>query len=64
MCPSGSQKRSLLLAEHIDEQLLFALPHRQFVFTPLKAAMRVLHRYDQRIFLVGPIGRVERWRGS
>ncbi len=33
LCPSCSQKRTLLFAEHLDENLLFALPHRQFVFT-------------------------------
>jgi len=33
LCPSCSQKRSLLFAEYFDEHLLLALPHRQFVFT-------------------------------
>ena len=27
LCPSCSQKRTLLFAEYLDEQLLFALPH-------------------------------------
>jgi hypothetical protein len=49
LCPSCSQKRSLLFAEYLDEQLLLALPHRQFVFT-LPKALRVFLRYDQRLF--------------
>jgi hypothetical protein len=57
LCPSCSQKRTLLFAEYLDEQLLFPLPHRQFVFTPgsghctdLPKALRVFLRYDQRLF--------------
>jgi hypothetical protein len=33
LCPSCSQKRTLLLGEYMNEQLLLRLPHRQFVFT-------------------------------
>ncbi len=36
-CPSCSQKRALLFAEYLDEHLLLALPHRQFVFILPKA---------------------------
>jgi hypothetical protein len=32
-CPSCSQKRTLLFSEYMNERLLLALPHRQFVFT-------------------------------
>jgi hypothetical protein len=49
LCPSCSQKRTLLFAEYLDEQLLLTLPHRQFVFT-LPKALRVFLRYDQRLF--------------
>jgi len=57
LCPSCSQKRALLFAEYLDEQLLLALPHRQavqwpalgFVFT-LPKALRVFLRHDQRLF--------------
>jgi hypothetical protein len=55
LCPSCSQKRSLLFAEYLDEHLLLALPHRQFVFT-LPKALRVFLRYDQRLF--GQISRL------
>ena len=55
LCPSCSQKRSLLFAEYLDEQLLFALPHRQFVFT-LPKALRVFLRCDPRLF--GQISRL------
>jgi hypothetical protein len=34
LCPSCSQKRTLLLGEYMNERLLLRLPHRQFVFTP------------------------------
>ena len=33
LCPSCSQKRTLLLAEHFTEEVLLKLPHSQFVFT-------------------------------
>jgi len=33
LCPSCSQKRSLLFSEYMHEQLLLRLPHRQFVWT-------------------------------
>jgi hypothetical protein len=46
--PAG-QKRTLLFAEYLDEQLLLSLPHRQFVFT-LPKALRVFLRHDQRLF--------------
>jgi hypothetical protein len=49
LCPSCSQKRTLLFAEYLDEQLLLVLPHRQFVFT-LPKALRVFLRHDQRLF--------------
>jgi len=48
LCPSCSRKRALLFAEYLDEHLLFALPHRQFVFT-LPKALRIFLRYDQRL---------------
>jgi len=49
LCPSCSQKRTLLFAEYLDERLLLALPHRQFVFTMPKA-LRGFLRHDQRLF--------------
>jgi hypothetical protein len=33
LCPSCSQKRTLLFGEYVDEHLLLRLPHRQIVFT-------------------------------
>ena len=32
LCPSCSRKRTLLFAEHLTEEVLLNLPHRQFVF--------------------------------
>jgi hypothetical protein len=48
LCPSCSQKRTLLLGEYINEQLLLRLPHRQFVFT-LPKVLRVFFRHDTRL---------------
>lgn len=47
--PSCSQKRTLLFAEHLTEEVLLELPHRQFVFTFPKA-LRVFFRHDRRLF--------------
>jgi hypothetical protein len=47
--PSCSQKRTLLFAEHINEEVLLRLPHRQFVFTFPKA-LRVFFRHDRKLF--------------
>jgi hypothetical protein len=33
LCPSCSQKRTLLFSEHLTNEVLLDLPHRQFVFT-------------------------------
>jgi len=48
LCPSCSQKRTLLLGEYMNEQLLLRLPHRQFVFT-LPKVLRVFFRHDKRL---------------
>ena len=47
--PSCSQKRTLLFAEHLNEEVLLRLPHRQFVFTFPKA-LRVFFRHDRKLF--------------
>ena len=49
LCPSCSQKRTLLFAEQLTEKVLLDLPHRQFVFT-LPKALRVFLRHDRRLF--------------
>ena len=49
LCPSCSQKRTLLFAEHLTEQMLLNLPHRQLVFA-LPKALRVFFRHDRRLF--------------
>jgi len=35
LCPSCNQKRLLLFSEHLSENVLLKLPHREFVFTIL-----------------------------
>jgi len=49
LCPSCSQKRTLLLAEHLADEVLLKLPHRQFVFTFPKA-LRGFFRYGRKLF--------------
>ncbi|RLG30585.1 hypothetical protein DRN97_10355 [Methanosarcinales archaeon] len=44
LCPSCSQKRTLLFAEHLTEEVLLSIPHSQFVFTFPKA-LRVFFRH-------------------
>ena len=46
LCPSCSQKRALLFAEYLDEQLLLTLPHRQFVFS-IPKALRIFFRSEK-----------------
>jgi len=48
LCPSCSQKRTLLFGEYMNEQLLLRLPHRQFVFT-IPKVLRVFFRHDRRL---------------
>ena len=49
LCPSCSQKRTLLFAEHLTDEVLLNLPHRQFVFA-LPKALRIFFRHDRRLF--------------
>jgi hypothetical protein len=55
VCPSCSQKRTLLCGEYMNEQLLLRLPQRQVVFTFPKV-LRVFYRNDHR--LVGDVSRL------
>ncbi len=49
LCPSCSRKRTILFAEHLTNEVLLGLPHRQFVFTMPKA-LRQFFRHDRRLF--------------
>ena len=49
LCPSCSRKRTILFAEHLTNEVLLRLPHRQFVFTVPKA-LRPFFRHDRRLF--------------
>ncbi|MDA3947963.1 MAG: transposase, partial [Spirochaeta sp.] len=46
---SCSRKRTILFAEHLTNEVLLKLPHRQFVFTMPKA-LRPFFRHDRRLF--------------
>jgi transposase-like protein len=48
-CPSCSQKRTLLFSQYMNQRLLLALPHRQFVFTFPKL-LRPYFRHNRRLF--------------
>jgi len=49
LCPSCSQKRTLLFAEYMNERLLLRLPHRQMVFTFPKV-LRGFFRYNPTLY--------------
>jgi len=55
LCPSCSQKRTLLFGEYMNERLLLRLPHRQVVFTFPKV-LRAFFRHDHG--LVGDVTRL------
>jgi hypothetical protein len=45
----ANQKRLLLFSEHLSENVLLKLPHRQFVFTVPKL-LRPYFKYDRNLF--------------
>ena len=49
LCPSCDQKRTLLYAEYLAENLLLDLPHRQFVFT-IPKILRPWFKTNKRFF--------------
>ncbi|HUV09153.1 MAG TPA: transposase zinc-binding domain-containing protein [Spirochaetia bacterium] len=49
LCPSCSQKRTLLFAEYAENDLLLRLPHR-FVTLSLPKCLRVFFRHDRKLF--------------
>jgi len=49
LCPSCNQKRLQLFAEHLSENVLLRLPHRQFVFT-IPKLLRIYFRNDRNLF--------------
>jgi hypothetical protein len=49
LCPSCHQKRLLLLTEHLSQEVLLRLPHRQFVFTVPKL-LRPYFKHDRKLF--------------
>ena len=48
LCPSCSQKRTLLLGEYLSGDLLLQLPHRQFVWT-IPKCLRVFLKHDREL---------------
>jgi hypothetical protein len=47
-CPSCDQKRSLLLAHRLKDEVLAPVPHRQWVFT-IPKRLRVYFRFDRSL---------------
>jgi ribosomal protein S27E len=47
-CPSCAQKRALLLAHRLNDEVLADVPHRQWVFT-IPRRLRVYFRYDRSL---------------
>ncbi len=53
-CPSCHQKRVLMFGEWITEEILYPLPHRQYVFT-IPKMLRPYFRFDRK--LLGKLSR-------
>ena len=49
ICPSCAQKRAILFGEHVVNDVMLKLPHRQYVFTFPKV-LRVYFRNDKKLF--------------
>lgn len=49
LCPSCHQKRIQLLSEHLSEEVMLRLPHRQFVFT-IPKLLRPYFKNDRKLF--------------
>jgi len=49
LCPSCSQKRTLLFSENMVNDVLLLLPHRQYVFA-IPKCLRVFFKYDRKLF--------------
>jgi hypothetical protein len=49
LCPTCSQKPTLVFAEHLTKEVLLELPQRQFVFT-IPKALRPFFRHDRHLF--------------
>jgi len=49
LCPSCSQKRTLLFSENMVNDVLLLLPHRQYVFS-LPKCLRVFFKHDRKLF--------------
>jgi Putative transposase/Transposase zinc-binding domain len=47
-CPSCDQKRSLMLAYRLKDEVFASVPHRQWVFT-IPKRLRVYFRYDRKL---------------
>ena len=48
LCPSCDTKRSLIFAEHLDQNLLLLLPHRHLVFT-LPKRLRIYFKFNRKL---------------
>ena len=48
LCPSCDTKRGLIFAEHVDQNLLLALPHRHLVFT-LPKRLRIYFKFNRKL---------------
>ncbi|MBA7532695.1 hypothetical protein ES705_24925 [subsurface metagenome] len=49
LCPSCSQKRTLVFSENMTNDVLLRLPHRQYVWT-FPRALRVFFKHDRKLF--------------
>jgi Transposase zinc-binding domain len=48
LCPSCDAKRGVIFAEHINDNVLFPLPHRHLTFS-IPKRLRVFFKYDRKL---------------
>jgi hypothetical protein len=47
-CPSCQAKRAIILGHHLNENVLFPVPHRQYVFS-IPIMLRIYFKYDRSL---------------
>lgn len=48
LCPSCQQKRVILFGEHLENNVLYPVPHRQYMFS-LPIMLRIYFKYDRSL---------------
>lgn len=48
LCPSCQAKRAIIFAHHLNENILYPVPHRQYVFS-IPKILRIYFKYDRSL---------------